>query len=130
MSDADDPILENDMNNPEFSSDESAALRGLTPPDAAPPGPHNTDVAGTWITFRVAGRSDSGRTAVWRILPKGEQGGIGDVRWYAPWRRYCLMPFGNTVFEEKCLREIATFCEDRTKEHRAASAARKDGIHV
>lgn len=86
-------------------------------------------ILGTWISFRVAGRSDSKRTTIWRVSPMGEEGGIGEVRWYAPWRRYCFMPHPSTVFEQKCLREIATFCEDQTTAHRSAlSAARPEEV--
>ena len=44
---------------------------------------------------------------------------LGEVKWYAQWRKYAFFPEGLTVFEEVCLGEIAEFCKIRTQEHKA-----------
>lgn len=44
---------------------------------------------------------------------------LGQVSWYSPWRCYVFHPMQGTLFERKCLRDIATFCEERTAEQRA-----------
>lgn len=81
----------------------------------------------SWITFEDAGTSKSGKTLEWRVQPKEtfEVAGvavaaacIGMVKWYAPWRRYCLFPYSSAVFEWDCLRTIADFCEQKTREHK------------
>jgi hypothetical protein len=42
------------------------------------------------------------------------------VRWFSRWRKYAFYPGRETVFEEDCLREIADFCETRTREYKQA----------
>jgi len=77
----------------------------------------------SWINFEYAGLSNSGKTLEWRVQPAGAPelaACIGIVKWYAPWRKYAFMPYSNTVFEQDCLRDIADFCERRTKEHKEA----------
>jgi hypothetical protein len=51
------------------------------------------------------------------------------VRWYGKWRQYAFFPMPNTVFERQCLRDIANFCEAKTRERRQArrdAAAKKE----
>jgi hypothetical protein len=45
------------------------------------------------------------------------------VRWFNAWRGYALIAEAGTVFEEKCLREIAEFTEEQTNLHRAKQNA-------
>jgi len=80
-----------------------------------------------WLRFELASEQKP-KTSVWRLVTKdniknhiGSE--IGQVRWFGPWRGYAFFPVGGTVFEQTCLRDIAAFCEQRTKEHRALSRA-------
>lgn len=75
------------------------------------------DFAGTYIYFRFFSHSESGRTAMWRVLTK-DDGLLGEIRWFARWRKYSFYPADDCVFEQVCLREIAAFIEDQTKAHR------------
>lgn len=59
------------------------------------------------------------KTKRWFISPKPNGGCIGEIKWFPRWRKYCFFPWPGSVYEETCLREIAGFCVDRTKEHRA-----------
>ena len=47
---------------------------------------------------------------------------LGFVKWFGRWRCYAFFPFRDCVFEKKCLREIAQFCEDQTKSRKAKAA--------
>jgi len=62
-------------------------------------------------------RKPKPKTKVWAVLSK-DGGQIGTVCWYGPWRKYCFVPMDGTVFEQVCLREIAQFCENATRQHR------------
>ena len=75
-----------------------------------------------WIEFMSLGTSPSGKTERWGVLAK--QGGavLGEVRWFGRWRRYAFFPFGDTVFERDCLRDIATFLDEQTVQQRARPA--------
>lgn len=63
------------------------------------------------------------RTRIWAIKPK-TGGIIGQIRWFSSWRQYALFPTQNSVFERQCLRDIADFCERKTKEHREVTDVR------
>ena len=43
---------------------------------------------------------------------------LGIIVWFAKWRCYAFEPSRDTVFEKQCLRDIADFCERKTKEHK------------
>ncbi len=59
----------------------------------------------------------TGKTFIWNIL--NGQVWLGEVRWYAPWRRYCFYPKAGTIFDASCLREIVWFIDQQMQ-------ARKD----
>jgi hypothetical protein len=70
-----------------------------------------------WIEFGKPVESESGKTFLWTVMPKHGDILIGRIKWFGPWRCYALFPSPATVFERVCLRDIADFCEARTKEH-------------
>jgi hypothetical protein len=57
------------------------------------------------------------KTRKYSIFSKHNGSLLGIIKWMARWRSYCFWPY-NSVFDAKCLREIATFCEDATLIHR------------
>lgn len=48
---------------------------------------------------------------------------LGQVEWFSPWRRYVFGPASATLYDAKCLRAIADFCEKETKVHKSLRAA-------
>lgn len=70
------------------------------------------------FTFRPELTSKTGKTHFWQVA----NGAIvlGCVKWFARWRKYAFFPAPETVFEQVCLRDIAQFCEDRTREQRTS----------
>jgi len=48
---------------------------------------------------------------------------LGEVRWFGRWRCYAFYPFAGTIYERKCLRDIADFCEKETQRHRERKTA-------
>ena len=89
----------------------------LTPAAGSDPG----NWSGTYVEFvhtPEAGR----KTTVWAVTAK-DGSYLGRVSWFGRWRKYCFFPAPDCVFEETCLREIAQFIVDRTKEHRAGKVS-------
>ena len=76
----------------------------------------NYTMSAKWIHFIE--QEPNKKTRRWWVGSK-DSIKIGDVKWYGPWRKYAFFPEPITVFEEDCLRDLAEFCETRTKEHRA-----------
>lgn len=75
-----------------------------------------------WIDFKGPWPTPSGKTKLWDVLAKdGDR--LGRVQWYAPWRKYVFLPNNHCVFEQDCLRDIATFVEKETLKHK-----KKDGV--
>lgn len=72
----------------------------------------------SWIRFNEMRRSASGRTRIWHVVSLDGQL-LGEVHWFSRWRKYAFFPHPGTVFEQDCLRELATFCERQTAEHKA-----------
>ena len=64
-----------------------------------------------------------GKTHVWQVANKQSGDVLGLVSWYGPWRQYCFDPHEGTVYSAECLRDIATFCQERMNEHRGAKGS-------
>ena len=69
---------------------------------------------GRWITFWRLPRYPPRRTEIFEVRTADRRQLLGEVRWFARWRRYALFPTPGTVFEGTCLRDIAVFCEYQT----------------
>lgn len=73
----------------------------------------------SYLNFVLHGTTASGLTNKWRVHNINDDRNIlGWVAWYGPWRKY-VFNAGGALFDAKCLREIADFCESQTKEHKA-----------
>lgn len=31
---------------------------------------------------------------------------IGQIKWFAHWRKFCFYPYGETIWDDKCLQEL------------------------
>lgn len=78
----------------------------------------------TYINFQLTPQDPKKKTAIWEVVTKDGQSILGQVRWYAPWRKYCFYPIHGyashiyVIFEQVCLRDIADFIESETKKHK------------
>lgn len=78
---------------------------------------------GKWIQFRRLERPAIRRTDSWDVLTAGPNPStLGHVKWFGRWRCYAFWPFPSCVFEKKCLRDIAEFCEVETVAYRNVGA--------
>ena len=81
---------------------------------------------GKHIYFRYDGDSASGKTYLFSVVANDGEVELGRVAWYGKWRKYCFWPLADTLYEQDCLRAIASFIERQTADHRF----RGDTIHV
>lgn len=60
------------------------------------------------------------KTKRWQVRSNDRRETIlGVIAWFASWRKYTFQSSINySVFDERCLREIADFIETKTKEHK------------
>jgi hypothetical protein len=67
------------------------------------------------------------KTGVWDICSKSSGCVLGQIRWYGPWRQYCLHTnIGDQViFNEGCLTDIIDFMK-QLKEERAKEKLHED----
>lgn len=77
------------------------------------------DYEGEHIEFRSGGLQPSAKTKLWYVYNKSETSPLGTVKWSGAWRKYVFVSNGGCSYEEVCLRDIASFLVDMTKEHRA-----------
>jgi len=78
-------------------------------------------VSESFVRFEEIARNP--KTRVWAVLSAESGDALGLVQWRGPWRCYSFFPAQLTVFEQKCLRDIATFCEVQTGLHRKGMVA-------
>lgn len=74
----------------------------------------------SFIRFVRTADSESGKTKTWDVRTAdgtiGEH--LGAVRWFGRWRCYAFFPMSGSLYERKCLRDIAAFVERETVAHR------------
>ncbi len=75
-----------------------------------------------WLVFKRE-TSDAARytTAMYSVTNKDHGDVLGVIKWYGPFRQYSFIPSSDCVFERTCLRDIASFCEWLTNEHKAGN---------
>lgn len=74
-----------------------------------------------YLTFDYIGKSASGKTDIWDVKNTSDSPyTLGIIAWKASWRKYCFFTYDELVLDEKCLVELATFCNDKTLEHKTA----------
>lgn len=61
------------------------------------------------------------RTSIWECRTL-QDGVLGEVKWYGPWRQYCFFPDGYTVFSAGCMDDINDFMRNlRAAERKEAN---------
>ncbi len=74
---------------------------------------------GKYISFRLSDeQTESGKTQIWEVTARADGYNLGQVRWFARWRKYSFFPVGGCVFEENCLGDIAEFIKWATHTHK------------
>jgi len=79
---------------------------------------------GVHLTFELQPNPKARLTEIWTVVAQGEIR-LGDVRWYAPWRRYTFHPEDKTLYDAECLAALFKFCEKQTQQRKLARAQEK-----
>lgn len=58
--------------------------------------------------------ADSGKTKKYEVRTihialENPESLLGHIYWYGSWRKYCFFPEGNTVFDDRCHKQIDIF---------------------
>lgn len=77
----------------------------------------------SWLKFERLEYYD-GKNDAWTVGTRPKGAILGKVLWYSRWRKFAFYPVQGSGFDEDCLREIATFCEDQTKARKAMTKKR------
>lgn len=77
----------------------------------------------THLEFRYTVPDTSRKTLTYDVLRADSGVLLGQVRWYAHWRRYALYPEADRVFDRACLIEITTFIDGLMAKRRAMRKA-------
>ena len=76
---------------------------------------------GKWLTAHLASSPPRAKMLRWWISSQRTGAKLGVVQWYSHWRQYVFSPNPGCIFNRHCLRLLADFCEEKTKEHRAGT---------
>lgn len=71
-----------------------------------------------WIEFRHYSPKSGQKTSLWIVRSKQSGATLGVIKWFGSWRKYSFFPSDSTIFEQDCLRDIANFIEEKTKEYK------------
>ena len=71
-----------------------------------------------YLEFREIGQSASGKTKIISVVNEATGSALGQIRWFAHWRKYTFHTnFGN-VFDGACLLEIVAELDRLNREHK------------
>lgn len=72
----------------------------------------------SYLRFTLCPPPSPRKTLIWVVESATGGGQLGMIGWYPHWRKYTFNPGHGTTFDPACLREIADFVEEKTREHR------------
>lgn len=84
---------------------------------------------GQYLQVEKLDRHGGRKTDVWNVLTNDEAE-LGQVRWFGRWRGYTFQPHPDTIFNHRCLTDLAAFLADVNMRHRAIRASRTAGARV
>lgn len=80
---------------------------------------------GDYLRFKDAGRVSPGaKTSRWTVWSRHDSSLLGEIRWWIRWRQYVFIPQPEKLFDMKCMREAADFCEYVTAVHKESLTQR------
>lgn len=59
-----------------------------------------------YLRFVVQQRPADRKTDTVKIYSKSGENVLGEIRWYGPWRQYCLYPAMETIWNTGCLADV------------------------
>lgn len=77
-----------------------------------------------WLRFIELPREIGRKTKAFQVTTKVEhehgrdEQVLGRIAWYGGFRKFAFFPAPHTSFEQQCLRDLAAFTEQQTKEYR------------
>lgn len=77
-----------------------------------------------YLKFRLVQDDPRKNTKVYGVY-SSDNYTLGIIRWHNPWRKYCFLPYSNTVHDASCLQEIIDFLDKINKEHKDARKLNK-----
>ena len=63
-----------------------------------------------YLVFELA--PSTKKTCTWLIKSKNSGDLLGVIKWYAPWRQYCIFIEGDSIFSRGCLEQIYEFINE------------------
>ena len=70
----------------------------------------------SYIEFKYAGTSESGKTCRYIIKSLNKGDILGYISWYSPWRQCVFKATATAVWSDGCLEEIRNFLNTLNKE--------------
>lgn len=71
-----------------------------------------------YLEFIVIGKSASGKTKIINVVSAGSNVALGQIRWFAHWRKYTFSTLTDTIFDSACLSEIVNELDRLNREHK------------
>lgn len=75
------------------------------------------NIKGKFLRFVETEVPKTFKTKVWDVTTLDRNGLLGQIRWFAQWRKYTFYPTATTLFDFDCLTEIAEFVKKETDTH-------------
>jgi hypothetical protein len=71
-----------------------------------------------WIEIKEIKPLKERKTKTFKVTAKQDGATLGFISWAGRWRKYVFEPVECTMFEWDCLRDIADFLYNETKEYK------------
>lgn len=64
-----------------------------------------------FLKFEEVGDGKKRKTKLFAVVSINGENLLGEVKWFARWRRYAFFPEHDTTFDAACLQEITAFID-------------------
>ena len=81
---------------------------------------------GKWTYARLVPVPPERKTSRWVVCADDGEVELGEIKWHGKWRCYAYFPLSDTLYEKQCLRDLADFCEAKTRLQMEIAKTRAD----
>lgn len=74
----------------------------------------------------IVGEYIAGRKTPIFYIGERRGSGLGEIRWYAPWRSFCFFTYADKVFDNGCLAKILEWVNAANDQWKHRSAGNRD----
>jgi hypothetical protein len=84
------------------------------------------NIVATYKYIHIEEGAPKPRTKVFYVYATGSGEILGEISWYANWRKYVFMVYNRSIYDDRCMDSLSEFTKKINKEHREMRKVERD----